>query len=189
MNHIFKTILLWLLMLVLPAQGFAAAFCLSCGSARSGDVSKIQFDKVFSHKFAYSLRPFHPHEKNMSIAPWMAIAALAILPLAVSAQDKPKPADPTNPAAAVAPLLYESAFAGYQTSSEPEQSPDKNWRAINDEMSRLGGHAGHTKEAAAARGKLFSPNAPTPPKAPGDEMPKSEPMPPGHSMKHKSEGQ
>ena len=122
----------------------------------------------------------------MSIAPWMVIAALAILPLAVSAQNQPKAADPAEPGA---PLLYESAFASYQTSSESVQSPDKNWRAINDEMGRLGGHAGHTKEAAAAREKLFSPNAPTPPKAPGDEMPKSEPMPPGHSMKHKSEGQ
>lgn len=125
----------------------------------------------------------------MSIPPWMAIVALTILPLAATAQDKPKPADPANPAEAVAPLLYESAFAGYQALSQPEQSPDKNWRAINDEMGRLGGHVGHTKEAAAARGKLFSPKATTPPKTSSDDMPKSEPMPPGHSMKHKSEGQ
>lgn len=86
----------------------------------------------------------------MQLAHWVAIATLAALPFAATAQEKSKTPDPADPAAAVHGVSYESAFHGYQASSEANASPEKFWRAVNDEMGRLGGHAGHTRQASAA---------------------------------------
>jgi hypothetical protein len=90
----------------------------------------------------------------MSPGHWMAIAALLAAPIATTAQEKR--ADPTDPSAAAAPYRYESAFRRYQPVSETEESPAQAWRAANDEMGRLGGHAGHVKGAEAADGSADS---------------------------------
>ena len=85
------------------------------------------------------------YEEIMSLLRWMAIATLAISPMAVIAQDKTKQPDPANPAAASAPAsapAHQSAFSGYHAFSESKESPAAVWRAANDEMGRVGGHMG-----------------------------------------------
>lgn len=84
----------------------------------------------------------------MSPIRWIAIAVLAIAPLAAIAQDKPKQPDPTSPVEPAAELVYESALRDYQAYTEPKESPAKVWRAANDEMGRVGGHMGQIKEDA-----------------------------------------
>ncbi|TFV94806.1 hypothetical protein E4K72_18450 [Oxalobacteraceae bacterium OM1] len=77
---------------------------------------------------------------------WLA-AALAAVPLAVLAQSAAQqPADPQAPTAS---LQYESAFAGYRPAPESEVSPDKQWRAANDEVGGLSTQAGQTGQASA----------------------------------------
>jgi hypothetical protein len=82
---------------------------------------------------------------------WTALWAMAALPAAVMAQQhqphQPTP-DVTNPAAPTAPLHYESVFSAYRASFEEDTSPDTVWRSVNDEMGKLGGHAGHMKASA-----------------------------------------
>lgn len=106
---------------------------------------------------------------------------MTILPSVVVAQEKSKQADPANPAEAVLTPAYESAFSGYQASRDAKESPTKVWRAINDEMGRVGGHTGQIKEASTTA-------APASQKPMTQEMPQSEPMPAGHGMQHKMEG-
>jgi hypothetical protein len=75
----------------------------------------------------------------MSLLRWLASTALAVLPLAVIAEDKPtQHPDPANPDAVVPQPVYVSAFDGYQTYAEPEESPTKSWHAANDEIGRAG---------------------------------------------------
>jgi hypothetical protein len=62
------------------------------------------------------------------------LAAMATLPLAVSAQAaRTGPADPASPVRAP---QYESAFRDYQRWREPQESPAKTWRATNDEVGK-----------------------------------------------------
>jgi hypothetical protein len=116
----------------------------------------------------------------MSLAParWLAVAALATLPLGVVAQA----ADPANPAEAIATPAYASAFSDYQASHDAKESPTKVWRAINDEMGRLGGHVGQIKQAS-------DPVAPALPKPMTLDLPQTAPMPAGHRMQHQMGGQ
>jgi hypothetical protein len=76
---------------------------------------------------------------------WIAAVALALLPLAVAAQhhNRPDPADPDAPAPAV---RYDSAFGNRRNLPEDKSTPDKVWRAANDQVGKLGGHAGHMQE-------------------------------------------
>ena len=65
--------------------------------------------------------------------------ALAITVAGVAAaQTAPQP-DPRDPKAPVQPAEYRSAFADYRRYSEPEIA---DWRAVNDEVARVGGHLG-----------------------------------------------
>jgi hypothetical protein len=82
----------------------------------------------------------------MPLAHWIAMAVLAMLPPAVAAQGKSKNVDPADSAVAVPPIAYRSAFKGDQPLSDPTESPQQLWRAANDAMSRLGGHAGHVRQ-------------------------------------------
>lgn len=45
------------------------------------------------------------------------------------------------------PIQYRSAFDGYRPWSA---QPPRNWREVNDEVGRLGGHAGHLRSSPAA---------------------------------------
>ncbi len=108
----------------------------------------------------------------MSITRWLAIAAALFTPAAFAAQDLSPSADPTDAHAEAAPFSYESAFASYRGTQEPDEMPDKAWRAANDEMGRLGGHAGHVKNspdsapaATTTRPGAVSNAAPAHPKA------------------------
>jgi hypothetical protein len=53
--------------------------------------------------------------------------------------------DPADPKALVPAPRYESTFKDYRPHAEPEIA---RWRETNEEMGRLGGHAGHLPRAA-----------------------------------------
>jgi hypothetical protein len=98
-------------------------------------------------------------EEIMSFAYWLTVAALASLPFAVVAQQKQNQSDPTNANAPVSGAAYESAFKNYQPAADQQQSPDKTWRAANEEVGKLGGHAGNMKDGS------FASSAPAPAQA------------------------
>ena len=74
--------------------------------------------------------------------------ALAVLAPAF-AMAQPAVPDPANPKAEVAPLRYESAIA---RAKPPEPKPGT-WKQLNEEVGRLGGHAGHLKATESAPAK------------------------------------
>lgn len=84
----------------------------------------------------------------MSSNKWLALAAWALLPVAASAQQDHSSPSPSQPAVSSSTLGYQSAFADYRPFEEDTPTPDKVWRAANEEMGVLGGHAGHMKDAA-----------------------------------------
>lgn len=90
------------------------------------------------------------HEKTMPLAHRITLALLAALPMAAVAEDDIRPPHPADPAAHAPAPVYRSAFNGYRRLSEFQESPDKIWRTVNDEVGRLGGHAGHTATSAPA---------------------------------------
>jgi len=104
----------------------------------------------------------------MQIPYWLAVAALAGLPLAAAAQPRPQGANPADIHAQVAPPSYTSAFSGYRPLAAPQEAPDRLWRRANREMQELGGHAGHMKQPAPESG----------PAAPAGDAP------PGHTHHH-----
>ncbi|MNR76051.1 hypothetical protein D3C72_67060 [compost metagenome] len=53
--------------------------------------------------------------------------------------------DPSDPAAATVAPAYQSAFQHYIVMPQQSSTPDKGWRAANDEMARLQGHSGHIR--------------------------------------------
>ncbi|WP_151446632.1 hypothetical protein [Lacisediminimonas profundi] len=88
-----------------------------------------------------------------------ALAWLSLcLPLGASAQSGPPsrpPAsiqarDPADPASPVPPLMHASVFGADSGGRPDETRPDRNWRAANDQVRQLSGHAGHIKPAAGA---------------------------------------
>jgi hypothetical protein len=89
--------------------------------------------------------------------------------------DRPDPADPSVPGAV---FRYESAFEGYQDVQDRKLTP---WKDANEEMRRLGGHAGHARPGASTDGAERKPTSPQPP-APGG---KEDSVPSGHGMDHK----
>jgi hypothetical protein len=90
----------------------------------------------------------HAHidlEEIMSFAHWLTVAMLASAPFATVAQQKHHQADPSDAYASVPASTYESAFKNDTTAADEQETPDKSWRAANDEVWKLGGHAGHVK--------------------------------------------
>ena len=61
MNRIFKTWILWLLVLALPAQGYAAVSQLSCGPLMHQTVTEVTHDTSMHHAVA--------HEHHAQILP------------------------------------------------------------------------------------------------------------------------
>lgn len=79
-----------------------------------------------------------------------AVAAVAFNTLIVGstiAQSRP---DPTDPQLRVPAVEYVSPFASYQRYQEEKPA---SWRALNDEVLGLGGHAGHIKDGASSGAK------------------------------------
>ena len=81
---------------------------------------------------------------------WLAVSAIALLPFAAAAQNALPQPDPLDPDVSVQASTYQSAFLNYRTIGEETGAPDQAWRSANDEMGRLGGHAGHLKDEPAA---------------------------------------
>lgn len=93
----------------------------------------------------------------MSFSYRMAIAMLAAMPLFGAAQNKSaQPASANTNEAAPKPV-YQSAFSGYRPMQDISEPPAAYWRALNDEVARAGGHAGHAKDAAAPEDAPASP--------------------------------
>jgi hypothetical protein len=75
----------------------------------------------------------------------VSCVALVLWPIALLA-DAPPP-DPADAKASVPASRYDSVFGSYL--AYQEQQPGR-WREHNDEMDRVGGHAGHLKDSAPA---------------------------------------
>jgi hypothetical protein len=73
----------------------------------------------------------------------------------------PAPADPSAPAP---PVSYKSAFESYRGYRE---EPLADWRAVNDEVGRIGEHVGIFRAPAAAGGQPPVRGAPQAPAAAG----------------------
>lgn len=80
---------------------------------------------------------------------WLALAAWAFVPLAATAQQDTAASRPGDARRHAGTLAYESAFDHYRVFGEESEAPDLAWRAANDDMARLGGHAGHMKDKPA----------------------------------------
>ena len=90
-------------------------------------------------------------------------SALLLGSAAVLAQTGARP-DPADPRLSVPAPATESAYAGYRSFRE---EPLADWRAVNDDMRALGGHAGHIRGPAPAANREAPPAderaAPKPP--------------------------
>lgn len=91
----------------------------------------------------------------MSFAYWITVIALSTLPFAAAAQAVSPQFDPADPNAHVPAFTYRSTFKKDRVAADERMSPDKTWRAANDEMQGLGGHIGHLKEPSDV--KTFPP--------------------------------
>lgn len=69
------------------------------------------------------------------------------MPLLASAQPADKRPDPLDPGSEKPAAIYQSAFSGYQSLQEAAEPPDAQWRAVNDEVARVGGHVGIFRDA------------------------------------------
>ena len=85
----------------------------------------------------------------MKLKQKLAIGALVAWPCIALAQSQGQP----NPVAAtehVPAVTYVSAFKNYQSATDSQTSPEQAWRAANETVGKLGGHAGHIKGNADA---------------------------------------
>jgi hypothetical protein len=96
---------------------------------------------------------------NRARTPLLSCIGLALAsPLFAAA---PAPADPSVPVPAAG---YPSAFESYRGYRE---EPLADWRAVNDEVGVIGGHAGIFRAPAAAQGQPPARGAPQAPAAAG----------------------
>lgn len=105
---------------------------------------------------------FIDFEKNMTLEQYLAFGVLASLPFAAIAQQAPQKPDPLAATAPVPASTYASAFKDYRAVADEQATPDKAWRAANDEVGRLGGHAGHARGNAEAAPATPAPAQPAP---------------------------
>ena len=78
----------------------------------------------------------------MSFSYWIAVATVAFLPLAATAQQFQQPS-PSDANATVPAVGYVSAFDNYRAMPEEKTSPDQVWRAANQEITGQDMHGGH----------------------------------------------
>ena len=95
-----------------------------------------------------------------------AAASFAVLSLTAAAQPANAQLDPADSEARIPLISYQSAFTSYRPSSDAQEPPDKVWRATNEEMGKLGGHAGH----------MATEEKPTKPATPEPAKPAHRPM-------------
>jgi len=65
--------------------------------------------------------------------------------------------DPSDPKTSAPVRPYESAFQGYRPYTDPEIA---RWRAVNEEMGRLKGHAGHVPGTGSSKAGAATPTKP-----------------------------
>lgn len=92
----------------------------------------------------------------MLINHYLSACALAVLPLLGAAQAQPV-TDPADAKAVAGSVRYESAFEGYRSMAEEVDAPHLGWRAANDEVGRIGGHAGYMRSATAGNRAIRQP--------------------------------
>ena len=83
---------------------------------------------------------------------------LLVLPFAALAAGASAQQHPAYPGGRAAQAGYESAFAGYRPFREEKLAP---WREVNDEVGRIGGHAGMFRSAGGRDAKA-EPSRPAP---------------------------
>ena len=83
------------------------------------------------------------------LSTYLSTFFLVAMPLAVAAQ-APSSVGPAEASAAVAPPEYKSAFQDYRAMADSGEEPEKIWRMANDEVGRIGGHAGYMRAAQDA---------------------------------------
>jgi hypothetical protein len=86
-------------------------------------------------------------EEIMSFSNCISVAALALLPLAATAQQTQQKPDPAAANASVPAPAYTSAFRNYRAAGDEPAAPDKLWRAANDAVQNRDGHAGQMKDS------------------------------------------
>lgn len=87
----------------------------------------------------------------MKLRERIAVGVLASMPLFAIAQEALQQTNPVDPNAPVPASAYESAFKNYSPAKRDEQaSPDKAWRAANDQVAKSDAHAGHSAEPVAS---------------------------------------
>ena len=119
----------------------------------------------------------------------LAIAAMATFPLTGVAAQNNEMLDASDAAAEVVVAPYESAFEGYRSWQDIKLSPVQGWRAANDEMARIGGHAAQIKDVSDAAASTTQKPVPVGTQAPtSSTTPVPVPVPPKHDMKNMKEG-
>lgn len=99
------------------------------------------------------------------------VSALLMSLPAIAQTEPAAKADATHANAAVPASMYQSAFQGYQPYREQSIA---GWREVNDEVGRVGGHAGLLGGTAAAPAK----------EATGQQSQRSAPAAPGQHSGH-----
>lgn len=81
---------------------------------------------------------------------WLGFITIAATPFALAALEEVPEADPSSLTAPVPSFQYKSAIESYLPIVEDDVAPDKRWRAANEEVARIGGHAGYMKAEGAS---------------------------------------
>jgi hypothetical protein len=76
---------------------------------------------------------------------WLALAAFSVTPFALATNEDAGVVNPTSPAAPTPSFQYKSVLDSYQPIAEDDATPGKRWRTANEEVARIGGHAGYMK--------------------------------------------
>jgi hypothetical protein len=110
-------------------------------------------------------------ESNNEVVMKCLDIALAVALLGVSA---PPAAAQATAASGTGPSEYRSAFQDYRPFKD---QPPASWRAVNDEVARVGGHAGALKGGASMPppGSVEERPGTPPARAPGSTAPPSHP--------------
>ena len=100
----------------------------------------------------------------MALVRIVLVAVTACLSIAAFAQEPSRAPvrDAADPGSAVAPVVYSSPFSGYRRYADGEVEP---WRAVNDEVARIGGWKVYAREvyeaAEAEKRKAHDPGPPS----------------------------
>ena len=104
----------------------------------------------------------------MSFSYWITVAAMAMLPLATSAQQQQL--DPSDANATVPASGYVSAFKNYHPGADEKASPAQLWRAANADLQAKDGQGIHVTDAGPENASPAAKND-APEKTPAQRVP------------------